>query len=183
MAKKKKSIGNTEFEIGSRNGKHFCSYCKFYIESPVRKKGTKEIVYRKCKTRGRLVNNISLGCKYFNPHHNIYCDKNNQRINLLICLQRRRNPSEFKKTFKSCRSCRQFELNVEPIIQDYYFGSREIIHPETKQMGRKIKRRGRRVINRREGHEKKVKRVIKRREKRVIKRRVVNKTRVIKRRK
>lgn len=155
--------------------RHKCVYCKYWITSPV-KKQEGSMIRRKCKTRNRMINKDSNSCKYFDPHNVIWCDNYSQRVEMVLCLQRRRNPHNFKKTYNLCRKCRQFDQDLQDLFNDYYFGNAKIISPEVKQKGR--------VIKRRKGHEKK--RVIKRRKKPVEKKKRTitrrKKKRVIKRR-
>lgn len=164
------------------NKRHTCFYCKYWIESDVRKSPAGE-VKRRCEVRGRTVKVLTKSCKYFDPNPIFACRHYSERVYLTNCLHRRRNPKQFQKSWKHCLKCRQFEQDILPIIEDYYIGDKTkgILSPAKKQYGRVLKRRDghpkKRTIRRRPGHEKTVieKRTIKRRsdhpKKRVLKRR------------
>lgn len=147
-----------------------CVYCKSWIESPV--KSREGLISRKCKVRNRLVIKDSESCRYFNPDTIFWCEANQCRLNVLACLQRRRNRHNLKE-YTKCKNCRQFDLDLQWIVQDYYFNGREILDPEAKLQGRTIKRRAgsprKRKIKRREKPE--VRKIKRRKKPRKIKRR------------
>jgi len=170
-----------------------CIYCREWIRSTVlmrasqeqesesetkkKKKERNQRTTRKCDISKRSVTSDSIACKYFIPSQSFYCHKNYHFVNFLACLNRRNNAIELQP-FERCRRCKQFDLEVKPIIKKYWVNAEKIIVPQPKRV---IKRREKpkevvkkRVIKRRK--ESKPKRVIKRRSKskpkRVIKRRI-----------
>lgn len=161
-----------------------CGYCEHWKHAKIRrrkqveengkKKGKKiknEKVIKICSIgpKKHKINLDSFACRYFNPSHLFYCNENNCFLDLVNCIQRRRNPKNFK-AWENCKKCRQWYQGIEDIMKDYYIGNTPILTPK----GRKIKRRatvnpGKRKIKRRSI---KPKRIIKRRKpKRIIKRR------------
>lgn len=142
--------------MGEQNYK--CVYCTTWNISPIKKdmsesgKKTSKIIKRKCVTLKRFVTSDSDACEYFAPSATVHCDLTHTRMNLVNCLQRRRNPKQFKSWHK-CRKCRQFDQELLPIIEDYYLNNKEILVPKEKRLGRKIKRRKdhpkKRIIKRR----------------------------------
>lgn len=152
---------------------HSCLYCDRWIHLPIirrESKGSKnkKAVRRKCLTAKKRVKHNSPSCKYFIPIKHIYCDQLGQRVNMLLCLNRRLNRDQFK-SWEDCKQCRQFDLEVQPIIEDYHVGLKKIIHKQKKN-----KKEGKRVLKRRDSKNDK-KRTLKRRkpkeEKRKLKRR------------
>ena len=150
-----------------------CLYCEYWITLPIRKKDKEGNVRRRCKYRTRTVKPNSESCRYFRPGEVFYCNNNNERLAYLACVNRRRNSKDFRK-FGECRRCRQFENDIQELVEDYWLNPKKVVEPEVKIKGRKIKRR-----------QKEPKRIIKRREKpakRTIKRRKPKKKRRIIRR-
>lgn len=129
-------------------GKHICLYCDYWISSHVikrdlLKKVKGESLKKRCKITKKKITFNTPSCEYFKPAKTIYCDKNNERINMLLCLNRRLNRENF--TFwNGCKKCRQFEYNIQPVIEDYHFNLRKVIEKsnlDEKEDKRKFKRR------------------------------------------
>jgi len=128
------------------DNKYKCVYCASWIASPIKKdmsengKKTSKTIKRKCITRKRFIGSDSESCKYFSPAEIIHCDAGHMRMNLLNCLQRRRNPKKYK-AWMACSKCRQFDRDLSSIIEDYYLNTKKVVAPEEKTIGRKLKRR------------------------------------------
>jgi hypothetical protein len=186
-----------------------CSFCEHWKHAKIKrkksdedeiitsgkkkKKGKKKkhfgLIIKKCSAGSKTleVNVDSPSCKYFHPTPQLYCDQNNCFIDILACLNRRRNPRQLKP-YNDCQKCRQFRA-IQNIIQAYYLNDTPILinRPKiTRREKPKKEKKQKRVIKRREQ-----KRVIKRRDttelkstiKRRIKRRESKPKRKIKRRK
>lgn len=130
-----------------------CSYCSFWVQSPVigRDDATKKtkFIRRVCPASLNKVSADHDSCEYFNPASIFYCDLNNHRLTLLECMNRRRNSKGFQ-AWKKCKRCRQFNNDIKPILEDYFFDCRKVkeVPIETaKKSG--IKRRKKSKIKRR----------------------------------
>lgn len=184
-----------------------CSFCEHWKHAKIKRKksdedeiitsGKKKKKRKKKKQFGQVIKKCSAGnktievnvdspsCKYFHPSPQIYCDQNNCFIDILACLNRRRNPKQLKP-YNDCKRCRQFRA-IQNLIQAYYLDDTPILINRPKIKRREKPKKEKRVIKRREQ-----KRVIKRRTdttdlkrkiKRRIKRRESKPKRKIKRRK
>ena len=130
-----------------------CGYCRYWSESKVTSRGTINAIEisRKCPASLSHVQSDSKSCKYFNPLY-FYCDKRGVRIEIIQCLNSRRNPKAFVAN-EPCKKCRQFEKDVREIAISYYIDSTPTITPRhlmakdaeqdaPKPPQKKLKRRG-----------------------------------------
>ncbi len=155
--------------------RHSCGYCVHWIYGLIKRGddiAEKKLVPRRCQVRTKTVKSNSDACRYFAPTDSFFCDQHSEQVGPLVCMNRRLNRKKLKK-FNFCAKCWQFDVSIEPIIEDYYLNNRKILDPEKKLKGRVIKRRPgqpkKRKIKRRKESPK---RIIKRRKpKRIIKRR------------
>ncbi len=118
-----------------------CSYCKHWGEAKKLKNNS-----RICKITKRKIDlNKKIKCIYFNPE-SFFCEQNECRISVIVCLNRRRNLPEFENWIK-CKQCRQFEKEIKDFAIEYWIEGKNIL---TKKTEKKIKRRGeKRQIKRR----------------------------------
>jgi len=161
-----------------------CNLCNHYYrnskvirkEERISGKKKKNIIYtRKCHSGHKTVTADDVACKYFSPVETFYCDLNHCILNVVNCLNRRRNPKNLSP-WDNCKKCRQYSKGISDLLNDYYLNETPILQPkrirrrdkkEDNPKPRKIKRREKyitvkpkRIIERRE----KPKRVIKRRD-------------------
>jgi hypothetical protein len=138
---------------------HKCLYCEQWIKSPQvfrnadGDKKKSKVVIRTCPIKKKKIQSDDPSCKYFIPADHIYCIKNSERIHMLNCLQRRLLRDKYT-AWKKCKKCRQFEMDVRPIIEDYHIGLERIVRKEEKSLKRRRKNNpgkesDRRVLKRR----------------------------------
>lgn len=74
-------------------------------------------------------------CQQFSPSTHFYCERYNERVQLLGCLLRRWNPKKFE-SWEPCLKCRQFERIIKKLIEDFC-----ILPTPDKKPIRELKRR------------------------------------------
>jgi hypothetical protein len=135
--------------------KRTCYYCDRFHDAPMITK-----IRRHCDATGRKVKASSKSCpKYFVPtEHSFYCENNHCSLYLMQCLGRRRNRKNLNQ-WDTCSKCRQWDKEIGPIIQEYWFEAKPVKNP--RKIRRRIKKK--RIIRRRSTDNPKLKRKIKRR--------------------
>lgn len=103
-----------------------CQNCDSWCEAVLLSK--KE---RRCLTSGKVVESTTKSCKYFNPIY-FYCDKFQQRLTFNQCLARRRNEKGFA-SYQDCKKCRQFDLEIREIIQEYWLDMKRIVNARNRE--------------------------------------------------
>lgn len=176
-----------------------CVYCHAWVRSPITKKSNLQededtnkkskskrfkhaLIERKCIVSKKIMTIDSEACKYFKPAKSFRCNKNNQDVAFIACLHRRFNQDKLS-SYEDCKKCRQFDMDIKPIMEDFWLNAKQIIEPKINKNKSEKLTTTKRVIKRRDTKE--TQRIIKRRNKvRSIKRRSTKETkRIIKRRK
>lgn len=156
-------------------GKILCGYCNHWPTSrktsqpneeeesttkkKKRRKKKKQSLMRECEVTGREITTSDIACKYIKPRSNFFCYDYGYWVNFLNCINRHRYKN--RKRYEKCQECRQWDKEVEPIIEKF-----ALALPPKRIIKRRKKKR---IIKRRQ---KPIKRIIKRRKKkRAIKRR------------
>lgn len=183
-------------KLGRENKKYTCKYCKWWTRSKVIRRETIEeeegkkkkiqLIKRKCPTKSKKakpVESDSPACKFFNPEI-FWCDKFECWLTIPQCIARRRNNLKLE-VWDYCKKCRQFELEIREIVNDYWINGKIVKEPEEPKKKVKIKwKKDKKTIKRRK-KEWKEKRIITRRKtkpKKIKRRTAAKKVRKIKRR-
>lgn len=170
-------------KLGRENRKYTCQYCKYWIQSKVIRREVKEenennkkkkskLVKRKCPTKSKKAKPIettSPACKYFSPE-SFWCDHFDCWLTIPQCIARRRNTLKLE-VWDRCKKCRQFELEIREIVNDYWINGKAIKEPgEPKKKTQRKWKRDKKIIKRRV-KPKKIKRRVVKKKVRKIKRR------------
>jgi len=120
-----------------------CLYCNYFAHGDIIRRETNlgekkkpGMVKRKCSAMNKNVALDTDACKYFSPCDTFYCDKNNQRIKMLLCIARRLNRNNLD-AFKGCKRCRQFDQEIKPILETYGMEAQKIVNPPQKETVKK----------------------------------------------
>jgi hypothetical protein len=107
-----------------------CSYCKYFPGSKITTKEHGKLLVKHCSENtthsdplfGKDKQGITVdteACEYFHPSKYFFCNDNHQQLDTILCLHRRFNHNEME-AYEDCAECRQFEQEVNPIIQKYF---------------------------------------------------------------
>lgn len=153
-----------------------CCYCEQWTKAKIYRKETEgddkknksKGIKKTCLLNGRDINIDSVSCEYFRPASIIWCQNNEEQINLLVCLNHRLNYRKFN-AWRKCKKCRQFKKELQPIVEDYFLRCKKVLELKTERV---LKRRKHKEIRKLKCRDKAVKRELKRRPKtRKLKRR------------
>ena len=127
-----------------------CSYCKHWVEA-LRLKTNSRI----CKvTKKNIYSDKKVKCIYFDPEF-FFCEQNECRMSICVCLNRRRNIPKFEN-WNKCKKCRQFENEMKGFVVEYWIEGKSTL---TKKFEKKIKRREKHgIIKRKDETKRKIKR-------------------------
>lgn len=126
-----------------------CQYCIYFPGSKVIKKESERPIIKECSENTDYSDPLfdedehgitvaTEACEYFQSSRYFFCDENHQQLDTIMCLHRRVNHAGHE-AFECCAECRQFEQEVNPIIQKYFVK----LDKPLKML--KLKRRKRRV--------------------------------------
>lgn len=146
-------------------GDHICLYCERWCQNPIVYKGKKnEGIVKQCSATKKKISSNDSSCRFFIPVTNVYCDKNDERIPMVLCLNRRVNRDKYR-SWSNCAKCRQFDKEILPILEKYHVGLAKINREARKLKRRKNKKEGERILKRRTPKNSSPKKLTKRRKK------------------
>lgn len=155
-----------------KDGKNSCIYCESWMKSKVRYEETKKGKTkhrRSCSLTDKIIKPSTSACRYFKPKKFFLCESQDIRIGFLMCISRHRkaikNPNKKTNLYWDCRKCKQFEIEIEPICEQFE------IKPRRKITRRKKEVISKRKITRRKKDEKPKRKITRRKKKRKITRR------------
>jgi len=161
-----------------------CEFCTYFANSKIiqkkideenPKKSSKEPILKRCKASRNKINIDSSACEFFDPSTFFYCQKNNCRIAVIQCINRRRNEKGLRD-YDDCLKCRQWEKWIKYIADEFWMKGQKAKPPKKSIRRReksesKITRR-RKPVSKIKRREKPIKTRITRRDKPANKRKI-----------